>query len=419
MDLQARLEAMWRRKTREIIDAAKAEILASLPSFRGGRVPAESLGGTPPVSVQQTIDHGNLTGRADDDHTQYHNDARGDARYAPIAKGVTNGDTHDHAGGDGAQIDHGGLAGLADDDHTNLLNETRHDALDHTGLTGVGGGSLTVKEIDTAPSVAGVTEIRVTNGSLTDVGGGVVQLDFGSAATDGAAIHDNAASEIHAVTEKATPVDDDEVLVEDSEDGYAKKRVKVGNLPTGGGGTVTKTALVVRKSLLDTTLVSDSASVSLSSIPGTYDDLEIQVEGRLAASVVNRALHLEFNGDTTAANYRYILHIATEADHNKYPGDTQTWADIPGASAQAGSMGMVFGRIPRYAQTTFRKIVATTAAFRTGATTTRIDQWTMEWENTAAITSVLIKDGGGGNLLAGTRVRVNAVYSLEVVTDVT
>jgi hypothetical protein len=32
--------------------------------------------------------------------------------------GVTGGDSHDHSGGDGAQIDHGGLAGLGDDDHT-------------------------------------------------------------------------------------------------------------------------------------------------------------------------------------------------------------------------------------------------------------------------------------------------------------
>lgn len=29
-------------------------------------------------------DHGALTGLADDDHSQYHNDARGDARYDPI-----------------------------------------------------------------------------------------------------------------------------------------------------------------------------------------------------------------------------------------------------------------------------------------------------------------------------------------------
>jgi len=30
-------------------------------------------------------DHGALTGLADDDHTQYHNDARGDARYLQLA----------------------------------------------------------------------------------------------------------------------------------------------------------------------------------------------------------------------------------------------------------------------------------------------------------------------------------------------
>jgi uncharacterized protein YerC len=36
---------------------------------------------------------------------------------AASGKLVTNGDSHDHSGGDGAQIDHGGLTGLSDDDH--------------------------------------------------------------------------------------------------------------------------------------------------------------------------------------------------------------------------------------------------------------------------------------------------------------
>jgi len=35
-----------------------------------------------------------------------------DADYAPITEGVTNGDSHDHAGGDGAQIDYEGLSNL-------------------------------------------------------------------------------------------------------------------------------------------------------------------------------------------------------------------------------------------------------------------------------------------------------------------
>jgi hypothetical protein len=54
--------------------------------------------------------HNSLIGLSSDDHTQYHTDARGDARYAPIAKGVTNGDSHDHNGGDGAQIDYTSLS---------------------------------------------------------------------------------------------------------------------------------------------------------------------------------------------------------------------------------------------------------------------------------------------------------------------
>lgn len=46
------------------------------------------------------------------------------ADFAVAAKGVTNGDSHDHAGGDGGQIDHGGLAGLADDDHTQYIKHS-------------------------------------------------------------------------------------------------------------------------------------------------------------------------------------------------------------------------------------------------------------------------------------------------------
>jgi hypothetical protein len=50
---------------------------------------------------------------------------------APGNSGVTNGDSHDHAGGDGAPIHHGGLTGLTDPDHTEaslaLSNVTTND----------------------------------------------------------------------------------------------------------------------------------------------------------------------------------------------------------------------------------------------------------------------------------------------------
>lgn len=58
----------------------------------------------------------------------------------------------------------------------------------------------------------------------------------GGSGTDADAIHDNVAAEISAITEKASPVSADLVVIEDSEDSNNKKRVQVGNLPGGGGG---------------------------------------------------------------------------------------------------------------------------------------------------------------------------------------
>ncbi len=48
--------------------------------------------------------------------------------------------------------------------------------------------------------------------------------------TDSTAIHDNVAGEINALTEKADPHDDDELLIEDSEDSYNKKKIKISRL---------------------------------------------------------------------------------------------------------------------------------------------------------------------------------------------
>jgi len=122
-------------------------------------------------------DHGSLGGLADDDHPQYikHSLAEtisdflvasgagafikktlaevktilglGSAAYtastdyAVAAKGVTGGDSHDHVGGDGAQIDHGGLAGLSDADHVaGSVGFTATDKLLGRATTGAGAG---------------------------------------------------------------------------------------------------------------------------------------------------------------------------------------------------------------------------------------------------------------------------------------
>lgn len=86
-------------------------------------------------------DHGALTGLGDDDHPQYATDVDLDSAATALIGAIN---THDHAGGDGAQVDHGLLAGLAFDDHTQYLNTARHaavDAADH-GSGGAADGDV-------------------------------------------------------------------------------------------------------------------------------------------------------------------------------------------------------------------------------------------------------------------------------------
>lgn len=82
------------------------------------------------VLVGAHMNHGNLKNLDKDDHPQYFNQARGDARYLQEVPQQT----------------HGGLSGLANDDHTQYLTQTRGDARyiqsvpqqDHGGLSGLG-----------------------------------------------------------------------------------------------------------------------------------------------------------------------------------------------------------------------------------------------------------------------------------------
>ncbi len=68
----------------------------------------------------------------------------------------------------------------ATDDTTNKrVNITASVLLAGSG----GGGSLTVKEIDGTPTVASVTTIRVSNGTMTDDGGGQVTISTGGGST--------------------------------------------------------------------------------------------------------------------------------------------------------------------------------------------------------------------------------------------
>ncbi len=125
----------------------------------------------------------------------------GDARYAPIAKGVTNGDSHDHSGGDGAQIDHTTLSNIGTNTHAQIdtfigttapatyapiaKGVTNGDSHDHNGGDGAQINHTTLSNIGTNTHAQIDTHIASTSNphSVTAAQAGAIPTDGWQAAS--------------------------------------------------------------------------------------------------------------------------------------------------------------------------------------------------------------------------------------------
>lgn len=110
--------------------------------------------------------------------------------------------------------------------------------LTSSGTSAITGG------VYTGPNTGDVTIINPTYNNISfNLRAGDTQVFYGGSATDVDAIHDNVAGEINAITSKATPVSGDLILIEDSEDGFSKKKADLSTLLGGGGGGGTVTSI--------------------------------------------------------------------------------------------------------------------------------------------------------------------------------
>jgi hypothetical protein len=100
----------------------------------------------------------------------YYHDPDSAGTYAPIAKGVTNGDSHDHSGGDGAQIAYSGLSGLP-----TLGTAAATAATDYATASHAHGNITNAGAIG---STANLPIITTTSGVLTAAAFGTGATDF-------------------------------------------------------------------------------------------------------------------------------------------------------------------------------------------------------------------------------------------------
>ena len=138
-----------------------------------------------------------------------------------------------------------------------------------------------------------------------------------------------------------------------------------------------------------TTLGSSAASYTFSSIPSTYTDLVIILNGQTSASV---DVGLQFNGDT-ATNYSrtYLEGDGTTATSGRSTSQTVATMNNNGYPILASYSWNAIYQIMNYANaTTYKSVLGRSNNANNGANTT-----VALWRSTAAINSVLIKTSSG------------------------
>jgi hypothetical protein len=147
------------------------------------------------------------------------------------------------------------------------------------------------------------------------------------------------------------------------------------------------------------TLTAGSAgSVNFASIPGTFTDLRLVVSAMSDAAAASVGFKVQFNGDT-GANYSYNEIFSNGGN----PSGTQVLnvtssllGDLSGSTAPTNSGGIIVCDIPSYAGTQFHKHAQCESNQRNSSGAMGYREYTTTiWQNTAAITSILVFPDSG------------------------
>lgn len=142
-----------------------------------------------------------------------------------------------------------------------------------------------------------------------------------------------------------------------------------------------------------TTLGSDTASVTFSSITGSYTDLVLIVAGRDTNTSASDNYYLRFNSDS-GSNYsvtRLQGNGSTAASNRGSNLNVGYIGYVPGANASADSFSANVVHINNYSNTTTNK----TSIGRSAVANDYAAAFVMLWRSTSAITSILIAPDAG------------------------
>lgn len=140
-----------------------------------------------------------------------------------------------------------------------------------------------------------------------------------------------------------------------------------------------------------TTLSSNAASTTFTSIPSTYTDLIIIVQGYMTA---DENVYLQFNSDT-ASNYSNTT-LGGDAS-SAFSNRTSNQSKLLVGGLFTSSTGQAIHHVFNYANTTTNKTVLTRSDTAGNIVQARVGLW----RSTSAITSILIGADSSSNFISG------------------
>ena len=153
------------------------------------------------------------------------------------------------------------------------------------------------------------------------------------------------------------------------------------------------------ESIATTTVGTATTTITFSSIPATYQHLQVRVSGRSTGPYTYSSVYVNYNGDT-GANYTYHSLYGDGANPASTGRGSETaiyCQNISGANALSNNFGSVIVDILDYANTNKFKTTRSLGGFDNNGTGSPIGTISLNsgaWRNTAAINSITFATDG-------------------------
>jgi len=151
------------------------------------------------------------------------------------------------------------------------------------------------------------------------------------------------------------------------------------------------------ESIATTTVTSNVASISFTSIPATYKHLQVRLIARTSNAATSGGTEVTFNSDTTLGNYSFHRIVAEDVTAGAY-GQTGLNSIVVTAGANAGTSVYAVGvlDILDYANTNKYKTSRIANGLERNTTSESFVMLRSQvWTNTNAITSITFTPASG------------------------